>query len=91
MNIPPITSIVDALRVYYSHAELGNKEITDLFGKRSSATVSRLKKLAKTEMTERNIMSYGANKINTEIAYHVWGISVSDLEKRLKKMQELNL
>ena len=91
MNIPPITGIEDALRIYYSNSELGNKEITALFGRRSTATISRLKRVAKDEMTARNILSYGANKVNTAVAYEVWGIDVKDLERRMKKIKELNL
>ena len=91
MNIPSITSIDDALRIYYTHSELGNKEIASLFGRRSSATVARLKRIAKDEMCRREIPSYGANRVNTKIAFEVWGIEVGDLEKRMKKMKELNL
>ena len=91
MNIPTITGIEDALRVYYTNAELGNKEITALFGQRSTATVSRLKRMAKDEMTRRNVLSYGANKVNTPIAFEVWGIDVKDLERRKFKLDELSL
>ena len=91
MNIPAITGIEEALRIYYTNSELGNAEITALFGKRSSATVSRLKRIAKDEMTARGILSYGANKVNTVVAYEVWGIDVKDLERRMRKIKELNL
>ena len=91
MNIPQITSIDNALRIFYSYSEIGNREIASLFGRLSSATVSRLKRVAKNEMTEQGILSYGANKVNTNIAYKVWGINVSDLEKRRKKLIELAL
>ena len=91
MNIPPITGIENALKLYYNHSELGNKEITTLFGQRSSATISRLKRIVKDEMNKRDILSYGANKVQTEVAYAVWGIDVRDLEKRMKKIKELNL
>jgi len=91
MNIPPITNIDTALKVYYNNSELGNKEIKSLFGQRSSATISRLKRNVKDEMQTRAIPSYGANKVNTVIAFEVWGIDVKDLEKRLKKIKELNL
>ena len=49
MNIPQITSIDNALKIYYSHSELGNKEIVSLFGRLSSATITKLKKAAKEE------------------------------------------
>jgi len=91
MNIPPITSIEGALKIYYGNSELGNKEITALFGRRSSATVSRLKRVVKAEMNRKDILSYGANKVNTAVAFDVWGIDVKDLEKRMKKMKELAL
>ena len=91
MNIPSITGIEDALRVYYTNSELGNKEITDLFGRRSTATISRLKRMAKDAMNARNVLSYGANKVNTAVAFEVWGIDVKDLERRMKKIKELGL
>ena len=91
MNLPTITSIENALKVYYNHSEIGNKEIIELFGKRSSATIVRLKQAVKNEMNERNIMSYGMYKVNTNVAYDVWGLDVDDLEKRRKKLSELAL
>jgi len=91
VKIPPITGIENALKIYYAHSELGNKEITALFGRRSSATVCRLKRVVKDEMNSRDILSYGANKVNTAIAFDVWGIDVKDLEKRMRKIRELDL
>lgn len=91
MNIPEIAGIEDALRIYYNNSELGNKEITALFGRHSTATISRLKRIAKDDMAVNNILSYGANKVNTDTAYKVWGIDIKDLEKRMKKIRELNL
>ena len=91
MNIPQISSIESALRIYYSHSEIGNSEITMLFGKLAPATIARLKKIVKNEMTSRDMNSYGMNKINTTVAYETWGIDVPDLERRKKKLVELNL
>ena len=91
MNIPPVVNIDEALRVYFAYPELGNKEITALFGKRSSATVARLKRAVKDEMSSKGVLSYGSNTVNTEIAFDVWGIDVKDLEKRMKKIKELGL
>ena len=91
VNIPQISSIDNALKIYYNHSEIGNREINDLFGKRSSATIARLKKIAKFEMDKSDTPSFGINKVNTVIAYHSWGIDVSDLEKRRNKIKELNL
>ena len=91
MNIPAVTSIDNALKIYYNHSEIGNKEINALFGQRSSATVSRLKRIVKDEMCNKNIPSYGANKVNTKVAFDVWGLDVNDLENRMNKIKELNL
>ena len=91
MNIPQIISIDNALKIYYSHSELGNKEIISLFGKLSSATTAKLKKLAKEEMIKQEKFSYGMYKVNTTVAYNVWGIDVADLERRKKKLKALDL
>ncbi|MCL2546293.1 MAG: hypothetical protein FWE06_03745 [Oscillospiraceae bacterium] len=91
MNIPQTTSIENALHIYYRHAELGNKEITILFGQRSPNTLSKLKKIAKDEMREREMMSFGSNTVNTVVAFEVWGIDVKDLEHRMKKIKQLKL
>ena len=77
--------------VYYENAEIGNKEIKELFGNRSSATISKLKRQVKAEMAKRDMPTFSANKINTAIAYDVWGIDISDLEKRRQKIKELSL
>jgi len=91
MNIPPITSIDNAISIYYNHSELGNREIAALFGRRSSTTISRLKRQAKCEMDKRDVPSFGMNKVNTAVAFEVWGLDVRDLEERRKKIKELNL
>jgi len=91
MYIPAITGIDNALKIYYSNSEIGNKEIKELFGSLSSATVSKLKHIVKDEMCNRNILAFGLNKVNTNVAYDVWGIDINDLEKRLKKLKELAL
>ena len=91
LNIPPITSIDTALRIFYNYSEIGNKEIKELFGKRSTATIVRLKKAVKSEMNKQNMYAYGANKVNSKVAYQVWGIDVADLEKRKEKLNKLDL
>jgi len=91
MNIPTITSIENALQIYYKYSEIGNNEINVLFGKLSSATLAKLKKVVKAEMDNQNKFSYGRNKINTKIAYNVWGIDITDLEERRNKLRSLDL
>jgi len=91
MYIPTITNIENALKVYYENAEIGNKEIKFLFGNRSSATIAKLKRLVKVEMIKRAMPTFNAYKVNTAIAYDVWGIDIADLEHRMKKLKELSL
>jgi len=91
MYIPTITSIDNALKIYYENGEIGNEEIKCLFGNRSSATISKLKKEVKAEMTKKGVPYFNANKVNTVVAFSVWGIDVVDLEKRRKKIKELSL
>ena len=42
-------------------------------------------------MDKRDLLSYGLNKINTTVAYEVWGIDANDLERRRKKLRDLGL
>jgi len=91
MYIPSITNIENALKVYYENAEIGNKEIKFLFGNRSTATISRLKKSVKAEMRKKGVPTFNVYKVNTVVAYEVWGIDVVDLENRMKKIKELSL
>jgi hypothetical protein len=91
MRVPQIKSIDDALRIYYSHSEIGNSDIKALFGNLSSATVARLKTAVKDEMARRDMFSYGMYKVNTSVAFDVWGLDVVDLEKRRKKLKDLQL
>jgi len=91
MNIPQITSIDAALQIYYNYSEIGNKELIELFGRISSATIAKLKRAVKDEMYKRDILSYGLYKVNTAVAFAVFGIDAVDLEKRRKKLKDLEL
>ena len=91
INVPQITSIENAISIYYNHSELGNDEIKELFGQKSPTTISKLKKHVRDEMFQRKVFSFGANTVNTEIAFETWGLKISDLEERLTKLQQLGL
>lgn len=79
-----------AIELYYSQPCIGNKEIKQLFGGCSSATVCRLKKIALNKMAEKNIMPWTAYSIDTETAYEAWGLDIADLENRYKKLKKLS-
>jgi len=91
MNIPRISSYDTAIRIYYEHVEIGNSEITELFGKLSPATISKLKKLVIENMYTKGIISYQKYNVNTRAAYVTWGIDIEDLEQRKSKLEELRL
>ena len=69
MNIPQISNIDTAISIYYRYPELSTKEIAKLFNKNSKSTINRLKKIARKQMIEENICSYGMYKVNTKCAY----------------------
>ena len=86
-----IRDIDTALLVYYENPEIGNKEIIDLFGPMSSATVSKLKQNVRKKMIELEIKPFKAYTVHTKTAFEVWGIDVDDLEKRRTKLMKLGL
>ena len=91
MKIKPITDIETALRIYYRYPEIDNSRIRELFGKISSGTQAKYKRAVMAEQAARNVKTMQMNAVNTKVAYEVWGIDVDDLEKRLEKLQKLNL
>jgi len=42
-------------------------------------------------MIKNDIPTFNANKVNTELAFFVWGIDINDLEKRRNKIKQLSL
>lgn len=92
VRIPPLSSIETALKLYYTKTSLNNSDVQTLFSpKPSSATVSRLKALARDKMVEKNIPSWNGANVETASAYEAWHIDVSDLERKLKKINELKI
>lgn len=92
MAIPlKLVSLDTALRIYYENPEIGNAEISELWGTSSSSTIKRLKSKANNLMTERNMKAFGLYKVNTAIAFEAWGLDIADLEKRRAKLKKLGL
>lgn len=89
VRIPQITDLGAAIQLYYERIELSNADIEKLFGKRSSSTVAGLKAMAREKMRENNIPCWNAQRVNTEAAYSAWGLSIDDLERRYKKLNQL--
>lgn len=91
VRTPQITSLENAIRIYYENIALSNAEIKELFIVSSSATIARLKRKARDYMIEHNILPYNDWAVNTEAAYAAWGLDIKDLEFRFSKLQKFKL
>ena len=92
MKVKAFQSIDTALKIFYTYPEIGNKQLRELFGENtSSATIERYKKAVREKQAERNILTNGCYTINTEVAYEVFGIDISDLERRRSKLIKLGM
>lgn len=89
VRTPQLTSLETAIKLYYEKPEIGNRDIQELFGKHSSATISRLKNKARQKMAELNTSVWNSNLVNTEVAYLAWGLNISNLEQRYEKLRKL--
>ena len=81
--------IATAVRMYYEKIVLTNSDIKALFGTDSSTRVQRLKEAAKQQMAAKGVMPFDAHTVYTEDAYAAWGLSITDLERRLDKLNRL--
>lgn len=92
VRIPQLSSIETALKIYYTKTSLNNSDVKTIFSsKLSSATVSRLKALARDRLVEKDIPAWQGADVETVSAFEAWHIDVSDLEKKLKKLSELKI
>lgn len=91
VRIPQFTDLKTAIELYRNRVELSNADIVKLFGKHSSSTIVKLKKLAQQKMAEDNIMYFNPQCVNTVAAYEAWGLNISDLEERYIRLQELGI
>lgn len=91
VRIPTISSLQTAIKLYYERLELINKDITELFGDLSSATISRLKKKAREQMAIDGVQSWTGYGVSTTSSFRAWNLDIVDLEKRYAKLRELNL
>lgn len=91
VRVPQITSLETAIRLYYERIELSNSDIKTLFGKLAPATIKSLKNKAQAIMNERHTPIWNAQRVNTEIAYEAWGLNITDLERRFKKLKAMEV
>lgn len=79
-----------AVRYYYEKYSLGNKEIKEIFGVTSDCTAIKKKKevIAYFAKQDINPVHSLTNRLDTWRAYEAWGLDISDLEKRFKKLKQ---
>lgn len=82
-----VPDVEKAIVIYYAKPEIGTAEIRELLGV-SAATACNMKNEVRKAMADRDIKSFTPYTVNTRIAYEIWGIDISDYEKRLKKLRE---
>lgn len=87
----PIKDIDTALRIFYTYPEIGNAEISELFGGIAQSTVIRYKEEVVAEQIKQDVKTSRLYSVNTRVAYEVWGLDVKDLEQRRKKLKELGM
>lgn len=85
-----IKDLKNCLRIYYTFPEIGNAEIKELFGV-SAGMATALKKPVREAQIKENVMVLDKYCVNTELAFKVWGIDIDDIERRIKKLEELGL
>ena len=91
VRVPQVADISAAIRLYYEHTEIGNKDIRAIFGDMGNGRIGRLKQLALEAMHERGTVHYNAQYVNTEVAYDAWGIDIKRLERGIERLNKLNI
>lgn len=87
----PVADISAAIKLYYGKGYLNNKDIGEIFGTNVKSTIHQMKKPVMEEEKKRDLPVVVPCHVNAKIAFEVWGINVAELERNLKKMQELEL
>ena len=90
VTVPQVKDLGGAIQIYYRWTEIGNAEIRQLFGVGSN-TALKLKNAAREKMAKDNIPIWDANKVNTEVAYQVWGLDIVSMERRYEKLKKLGV
>ncbi|MCH5323974.1 MAG: hypothetical protein J1E39_02060 [Eubacterium sp.] len=89
VRVPQPVSLEVVIKTYLEKNEIGNKDIIAIFGNMGGDRVSKLKKLARTEMQKNGVLSWDANAVNTECAYQAWNIDVESVIKKFSRLKKL--
>lgn len=82
--------IKTAVQIYYTKPEIVTDDIVELFSVGKS-TAQKLKNKVREEMARQGVKVWLPYSVNTKVAYKVWGLDITDLESRLKKLQRLGM
>lgn len=89
LSAPRIEKILSA---YGKYTELGRMEIKELFENSiSESAVTKLKNRARKQMIEDGTQTFDKNAVDIDSAYKAWGFDVDKLQKRLVRIQKLNI
>lgn len=94
LSVPRLADFDTVLKIYYENTEIGHQKIKQLFvpdkGKNiSSATVRQLFVAVAEEEVKRGTPKWSSHRVNTRVAFEVWGIDIDDVERRKKKLDKL--
>lgn len=90
IRTPNIRDIDAAVRMYYEKFELSSRDIQEIFDIKSSATVSKLKYIARQAMSKYpGRKPWDEHCVPTDIVYEAWGLKIADLERRRKTLIRL--
>lgn len=87
-----IASLKTAILVYHNYPELQNEQLRELFGHDfASSTLARYKKIIRDRQRELGIKTAVPYSVNTKVAFEVFGIDITEIEKSMAKLQKLGL
>ena len=89
VRVPQVADLRYAIELYYRRTEITTSEIIQLFGGIGRARAAKLKDLARAKMAEEECIIFNPSCVNTESAYRTWGLDITSLERRYKKLQSL--
>lgn len=83
-----VQDIEQAVLMYHEKIELGRKEIEIIFGCCPSKA-GILKRIAEEKAIADGVKRIDRRNVPTKTAFEAWGIDIDDLERRIKKLNEL--
>ncbi len=94
VSIPRLADFDTVLKIYYENIEIGQRTIRELFrpdrGKViSNATARKLFLEAEKKEIEQGVPKWSSHRVNTRVAFEAWGIDITEIERRKKKIDRL--